>query len=95
MIQVYSESTQSNYSNVHKRITILVLIAKYLTLASLIEDKNAMTFLLSGLHFGIDFSFKMRYCVNFYLNLHRNYETSKLKECFLLSKSESFDFDLL
>ena len=92
---VYTESTQSNYNGVRKRITFLILCAKILTLASFLEDKNAMIFLHSGPNFGIDFSFKMRYCVNFYLNLCRNYETSKLKACFLRSKSESFDFDLL
>ena len=92
---VYTESTQSNYNGVCKRITFLVLCAIILTLAPLLEDKNTMTFLPSWLHFGIDFSFKMRHCVNFYLNSCRNYETSKLKACSLLSESESFDFDLL
>ena len=43
--------------------------------------------------FTIDWSFKMRYCMNFYLNWHRNYAWSKLGVCFLLSKYRSSSFD--
>ena len=37
------------------------------------------------LRFTIDWSFKMRYCMCFYLNWHRNQEESNLNVCFLLS----------
>ena len=36
----------------------------------------------------------MRYCMNFYLNWHKNCERSKLNMCFLLSKFESSNSDL-
>ena len=35
----------------------------------------------------------MSYCMNFYLNWHRNYTWSKLKVCFLLSKYQSSSYD--
>ena len=35
------------------------------------------------LQFTIGWSFKMRYCMSFYLNWNRNYVRSKLKACFL------------
>ena len=50
---------------------------------SLVENKNAITTQLFRLHFSIDCSFKMRDCVNFYLNWHGNYVRLKLKPCFL------------
>ena len=46
------------YSGVHKRINYVI---KSLNLASLLENKNAMTLKLLRLHFGIDCSFKIRY----------------------------------
>ena len=48
----------------------------------------------SWLKFTFDWSFKMRYSTNFYLNLYRNYEWSKLSIHFLSSKFQSFNFDL-
>ena len=41
--------------------------------------KNVIMLLSSWLKFTIDWSFKMRYSSNFYLNLYRNYERSNLK----------------
>ena len=35
----------------------------------------------------------MSYCMNFYLNWHRNCTWSKLKVCFLLSKYQSSSYD--
>ena len=43
--------------------------------------------------FTIDRSFKMSYCMNFYLNWHRNYTWSKLEVCFLLSKYQSSSYN--
>ena len=39
---------------------------------SLVGNKNAITPQLFRLHFSIDSSSKIRYCMNFYLNWHRN-----------------------
>ena len=43
--------------------------------------------------FTIDRSFKMTYCMNFYLNWRRNYTWSNLEACFLLSKYQSSSYD--
>ena len=43
--------------------------------------------------FTIDRSFKMSYCMNFYLNWRWNYTWSKLDVCFLLSKYRCSSFD--
>ena len=60
-----------------------------------LNSKSAITLKPSELHFGIDWCFKMRYCITFYLNQHRNYKRSNLNAGFLLSKIENFNFDLL
>ena len=39
-------------------------------------------------------TFKIRYCMNLYLNWHRKYKRSKLRVPFLLSKFRHFNFDL-
>ena len=46
-----------------------------------------------NLFFTIDWSFKMTYCMDFYLNWRRNYAWSKLEVYFLLSKYRSSSFD--
>ena len=61
---------------------------------SLVGNKNAIRLQPFRLHFSIDCSFKMRYCMNFYLNWHRNYVRLNLKACFLLSEFGSSKFDL-
>ena len=40
-------------------------------------------------------TFKIRYCVNLYLNWHRKYERSKLRCIHLLNKKGTLNFDLL
>ena len=68
------------YSGVHIRIDkprVMKQMAYFLP--SLVGNKNAITPQLFRLHFSIDCSFKMRYCMNFYLNWHRNYEMSNLE----------------
>ena len=55
--------------------------------------KNDSILLHVAFLFTIDRSFKMRYCMNFYLNWHRNYAWSNFEVCFLLSKYQSSSFD--
>ena len=43
--------------------------------------------------FTINRSFKMRYCMNFYLKWHRNYAWSKLELRYLLNKKQTSNFD--
>ena len=57
---------------------------------SLVENKNAIRLQPFRLHFGIDCSFKMRYCTTFYLNWHRNYERSNLELPISLNKKACF-----
>ena len=42
------------------------------------------------LQFGIEWSFKMRYCINFYLNWHKKFKESKLKLQNVLNKKQTF-----
>ena len=44
-------------------------------------------------HFTLDWSFEMRYCIRFYLNQHRNYAWSKLELQYLLNKNQTSKFD--
>ena len=60
---------------------------------SLVRNRNALTLQLLEPFFTIDWSFKMRYCMNFYLNWHRSQEGSKLNLRFFLGKSQSSGFD--
>ena len=74
------------YSGVHIRIDkprFMKQIAYFWP--SLVGYKNAITLQHFRLHFSTDGSFKMRYCMNFYLNWHRNHIRLKLKASFLLS----------
>ena len=48
-------------------------------LPSLVGNEKAITPQLFRLHFSIDCSFKMRYCMNLYLNWHRDYKRSKIE----------------
>ena len=72
-----------NYSGVHIRMDkprFMKQMAYFWP--SLVGNKNAIRLQPFRLHFSIDCSFKMRYCMNFYLNWHRNYVRLKLKACF-------------
>ena len=60
-----------------------------------LESKNVATTQPSYFQFVIKESFKMRYCMTLYLKGHQKYSWSKLKVLFLLSKSRTFNFDLL
>ena len=60
---------------------------------ALIGSKIATTFQSSEFHFGIDWSFKMSYCMNFYLNWHRNCERSEFELSNLLNKKHIFNFN--
>ena len=75
---IYSKETFTfdNYSGVHIRIDKPCFMKQMSCFwPSLIGNKNAITPLPFRVHFSIDCSFKMRYCMNFYLNWHRNYRT--------------------
>ena len=61
---------------------------------SFVGNRNAIRPQLFRPHFSIDCSFKMRYCMSFHLNWHRNYVRLKLKARFLLSEFGSSKFDL-
>ena len=61
---------------------------------SLVGNKNAIRLQPFRLHFSIDCSFKMRYCMTFYLNWHRNYERSNLELPNSLNKKHAFNFSL-
>ena len=50
------------------------------------NTKNATTLKPSEFHFGIDWSFEMRYCMIFYLNWLRNKQGSKANAKYLLNK---------
>ena len=65
-------------------------VIKDASLISCVWHKNATTLWLSRLHFTTVWSFKMRYCMNFYLNFHRNYVGSKLELSNLLHKKICF-----
>ena len=82
------------YSGLHIKITITWFM-KQMTYSwpSILQFKNVTMLWSSWLHFNIDWSFKMRYSINFYPNWYRNYEVSNLNMCFLLSKFKSFNFD--
>ena len=62
---------------------------------SLVGDKNAIILQPFKLHFSIDCSSKMRYCVTFYLNWLRNYERSKLELPNSLNKKHTLNFNLI
>ena len=47
----------------------------------------------SLLYFQIEWSFEMRYCMNFYLKWQRNYTWSKLELRYLLNKKQTSNFD--
>ena len=53
---------------------------------AVLPSKSASMPYPSELHFTIDWSFKMRYCMNLYLNWHGNCAWSKFKVCSLLFK---------
>ena len=91
-----SQSQLSNYySGVHIRIDKPCFMKQISYFwPSLIGNKNAITPLPFRVHFSIDYSFKMRYCMTFYLNWRRSYVRLKLKACFLLSEFGSSKFDL-
>ena len=82
----------STYNFCSNKAQFMYLTA-YLQRAGL-NNKSATTFQSSEFHFGIDWSLKMRYCMKFYLNRHKNCEKVKLNMCFLLSKFESSNSDL-
>ena len=83
------------YSGVHIRIDKPCFMKQMAYFwPSLIGNKNAITPLPFRVHFSIDYSFKMRYCMTFYLNWRRSYVRLKLKACFLLSEFGSSNFDL-
>ena len=83
------------YSGVHIRIDKPCFMKQISYFwPSLIGNKNAITPLPFRVHFSIDYSFKMRYCMTFYLNWRRSYVRLKLKACFLLSEFGSSKFDL-
>ena len=46
-----------------------------------------------ALKFTIDWSFKIGYCMNFHLNLHRNYKGSKIEATYLLNKKQTSNFE--
>ena len=61
---------------------------------AVIEYENTTTLWSSEVNFAIDLSFKMKYCMNFYLNMHRNYARLKVNMCLLISDFEIPIFDL-
>ena len=83
------------YSGVHIRMDKPCFMKQMAYIwPSLVGNKNAITPQPFRLHCSIDCSFKMRYCMNFYLNCHRNYVRLKWKACFLLIEFGSSEFDL-
>ena len=60
---------------------------------AILPPKSSSTLQPSELFFTIDWGFKMKYCMNFYLNWHRKYEGSKLEGSYLLHKKRRFNFD--
>ena len=85
----------SFYSGVHSRMD-KPRFMKQMTLfwPSLVGNKNAIRLQPFRLHLSIDCRFKMRYCLTFYLNWHRNYERSNLELPNSLNKKHAFNFSL-
>ena len=56
----------------------------------LVENKNVIPLQIFRLQlqFSIDFTFKVRYCMNFYFNWHSNHESSKLEQSNSLNKQD-------
>ena len=61
---------------------------------SLVGNKNAIRLQSLRLHFSIECSLKMSYCMTFYLNWRKNYEKSNLELPNLLDKKHAFNFSL-
>ena len=82
------------YSGVHIRIDKPPFMKQMAYFwSSFVGNKNATTLQPFRLHFSIDSSSKMRYCMNFYLDWHWNQERSKLKATYLLNKKLTFNFN--
>ena len=83
------------YSGVHIRMDKPYLMKQMAYFwPSLVGNKYAIRLQPFRLHFSIDCSFKMRYCMTFYLNWHRNYERSNLELPNSLNKKHAFNFSL-
>ena len=61
---------------------------------AVIKNKSTTTLWSSEVNFTIDWSFKMRYCMSFYLNWHRTYGSSKIGLSNSLNKRHMFNFNL-
>ena len=91
----FCKFTTESYTGVHIRMDkhrFMKQMAYFCS--SFVGNKNAIRPQPFRLHFSIDCSFKMRYCMNFYLNWHRNYERSNLELPNSLNKKHVFNFSL-